>query len=187
MPPPPEYLSASMGLIEGGAIITTFGDKTKISDNQGNKLSDYPEKKVKTLYSPADALMTAKDNPSKEVVFLGVGFETIAPLVVAIIDRAKEEKVNNFSCFSSHKVIPPALKALTADKESRVDGFLLPGYVSVVIGEKGYAGLDIRGVITGFEPTDILRGVKNILNQIYQGKKKLQMPIKGWSAPGAIF
>ncbi|MDA3793016.1 MAG: hydrogenase formation protein HypD [Elusimicrobia bacterium] len=170
---PPEYLSATMGLLEGGAIITTFGDMTKIPDSRGRKLSEYPETKVKFLYSPADALKIAKENPAKEIVFLGVGFETTAPLIAAVIERAKKEKINNFSCFSSHKVMPPALKALADDRQSRVDGFLLPGHVSVVIGRKGYEGLDIRGAIAGFEPTDILRGVKELLEQITGDEKKI--------------
>ncbi|MEA3506125.1 MAG: hydrogenase formation protein HypD [Elusimicrobiota bacterium] len=170
---PPEYLSAVMGLLEGGAIITTFGDMTRIPDSRGRKLSEFPEKRVKSVYSPADALKIAKENSDKEVVFLGVGFETTAPLSAAVIDRAKKENIDNFSCFSSHKVMPPPLKVLADDPECRIDGFLLPGHVSVVIGKKGYDGLDISGAVAGFEPVDILIGIEEILKQISREEKKV--------------
>ena len=108
---------------------------------------------------------TSFENPTKEVVFLGVGFETTAPSTAAIILEAEEKKVRNFSVLCFHKLVPPALRLLAESRELKVDGFLLPGHVTVVIGVKPYEFLprdfNISCTIAGFEPLDIMEGLVN--------------------------
>ena len=155
-------------------IITTFGDMIKVP---GSSSSLEKERSlgsdVRIVYSPQDALEIAKLNPKKEVVFLGAGFETTAPTVAASVIWAKKRKISNFSVLSMFKTIPNALKAILASKERRIDGFLLPGHVSAIIGEKPYQFLakkyGIPGVIGGFEPQDILKSVNMLVEMINSG------------------
>jgi len=171
---PPEFITAAIEL--AGAkdlIITTFGDMIKVPNSKGQSLKNIPANKVKIVYSPEEALKFAAGDSSVNVVFLGVGFETTAPLVAQTIKKAALERINNFYCFSAHKLVPPALKQLCSVDNS-IDGFLLPGHVSVVIGEKGYEGLGVRGAITGFEPADILYGINTLLKQIITGRHKVE-------------
>jgi len=124
---------------------------------------------VKIVYSTDDALDMAKRNPSKEVIFLGVGFETTAPTVASSIITAKKEGIGNYSVLCAHKTMPEALGALMADGCVGVDGFLLPGHVSVVTGVKPYGFLAKKYkagcVVAGFEPVDILQAILMLMNQ----------------------
>jgi len=120
-----------------------------------------------------DALDLAKHHPHKHIVFLGVGFETTAPTIAASILAAQKEDVRNFSVFSAHKVIPPALVRLAEMEDIHLDGFLLPGHVSVIIGVEGYrsfiAAHHLPCAIAGFEPADILLGILALLKQKNSG------------------
>jgi hydrogenase expression/formation protein HypD len=111
------------------------------------------------------------------VIFLGVGFETTAPTVAAAILAAHHAGLGNFSVAAAHKRVPPALEALTADPAIAVDGFLLPGHVSVVIGTRGYAGFfeqhRVPCAVAGFEPVDLLQGIALLVDQIEDGKPEL--------------
>jgi hydrogenase expression/formation protein HypD len=124
---------------------------------------------IRMVYSTLDALDIAKKNKNKEVVFLGVGFETTIPTVAMSILIAKKEKIKNYSVLCGHKTMPEALKILASDKALKIDGFILPGHVSTIIGPKPYAflasSLKKRCVITGFEPLDILQGIHMLINQ----------------------
>ncbi|MGM0441499.1 MAG: hydrogenase formation protein HypD [Elusimicrobiota bacterium] len=163
---PDEYITRSVKLAGmKDVLVTTFGDMLKVPDGRGRSLSQFSSGKVVTVYSPLDALELA-GRTDREVVFLGVGFETTSPAVARVIKKAEAEDISNFSVLSSHKVIPPALKVLAESPDNRIDGFLLPGHVSVTIGREGYKGLSIRGVITGFEPADILAGIIILLENM---------------------
>jgi hydrogenase expression/formation protein HypD len=111
-------------------------------------------------------------------VFLGVGFETTAPTIAAAIFSADQMKVDNFSVISAHKLVPPALEALMASENVMIDGFILPGHVSVIIGEKAYLPFyshhQIPCVIAGFEPTDILQAIGMLVEQIENGAPRLE-------------
>lgn len=161
-----------------GAILTTFGDMMKVPGST----SDLTREKtggadVRVVYAPLDALRLAEENPDREVIFLGVGFETTAPAVAVAMHQAATRGVWNFSVFSAHKLTPPAVKALLPDPELRVDGFLLPGHVSVVIGRASWDFLarehGIPGVVAGFELLDVLSSVGLLARQIAEGRAEV--------------
>ena len=121
---------------------------------------------IRIVYSTMDAVEIARRNPDRKVVFLGVGFETTAPTIAAAVLAARQAGLPNFSVFAAHKLVPPALEALTAQTDVGIDGFILPGHVSVIIGVGGYreffAAHPIPCVIAGFEPVDILFAISRL-------------------------
>jgi hydrogenase expression/formation protein HypD len=129
------------------------------------------------VYSVFDAVAIAKENPDKEVVFCAVGFETTTPTIAATILSARAEGVPNFSIYSANKLTPPALAALMETDGVEIDGFILPGHVSVITGTHAYRETfekyNIPSVITGFEPIDILNAVFLLIEQNETGKKAL--------------
>jgi len=151
-------------------IIATFGDMLKVPGSYSS-LEDEKAggRAVKMVYSTTDALDLAKKYPNKEIVFLGIGFETTAPTVSASILMAKKEKIKNYSVLSSNKTMPEALEALVKDKGVKIDGFILPGHVSAIIGTRPYRLLSKvykkRCVVSGFEPLDILESVLMLVRQ----------------------
>ena len=160
-------------------IITTFGDMTRVPGSSSSLLAQQARgADVRIVYSPLDALQIAEENASKEVVFVGVGFETTTPLIAATIKRAEQKRLKNFSVIVAHKNMPGALESIVNDEKVQVDGLILPGHVSVVIGLEPYKFLaekyHIPGVVTGFEPVDILRGVEMLVAQIAKGEAKIQ-------------
>jgi hydrogenase expression/formation protein HypD len=157
-------------------IITTFGDMIKVPGSTSSLEKEKADgKKVKVVYSPLESLEIARNNPEKKVVFLGVGFETTAPLVASTIIAAREEKIKNFFVLAGNKLIPPAMMALLENEEINIDGFICPGHVSAIIGEKPYRPIvkkyGIPSVIIGFEPTDLLEGIEMLVRQITEEKK----------------
>jgi len=151
-------------------VIATFGDMLKVP---GSHSSLEKEKgrgnSIRIVYSSIDALDIARKNPGREVVFLGIGFETTVPTVAISILAAAKEKIKNYSVLCGHKTMPEVLKALVKDGDINVDGFLLPGHVSTIIGARPYQFLSKtykkRCVITGFEPLDILQGILMLVRQ----------------------
>jgi len=160
-------------------IITTFGDMMRVPG--ASKSLFYAKSEgsdIRIVYSPLDALKIAKDNSSKKVVFFATGFETTSPLVAATISEAENTGINNFFIYSVHKTVPPALRALLESGEVLVDGFILPGHVSTIIGKAPYkfiaADFKKPGVITGFDAFDILSGIRMLLEQIAGGKAAIE-------------
>ncbi|GAG32567.1 unnamed protein product, partial [marine sediment metagenome] len=151
--------------------LVTFGDMMKVP---GSYLSLSQAKAqgcdVRVVYSARDALGVARANPERAVVFFGVGFETTAPTIAACVLEAESLGLENFSVLSVHKLIPPAMEALVSSGEVRIDGFICPGHVSVIIGSHPYEFIAERYgvpcVVTGFEPLDILQGIGMLLRQI---------------------
>lgn len=140
-------------------IIATFGDMLKIPSKK-DSLIKY--KNVKLIYSPLDSLKIAQENPDKEVVLLGVGFETTVPLIASTIKEAHRLDLKNFSVLPMHKLVPPVMDAIFADSTNQVDALLLPGHVSVVTGSDYFEFIQkykIPGVIAGFEAVDILEAI----------------------------
>lgn len=152
-------------------ILTTFGDMMKVP---GSYFSLQQVKAagadIRVVYSVLDGLRIAEDNPSKAVVFFGVGFETTAPTTASAIIEAEKCKIDNFFLLSVHKLIPPAMRALLDAKEVHIDGFICPGHVSTIIGSKPYEFIPkeygVPCVIAGFEPLDILQAIDMLLDQI---------------------
>lgn len=163
-----------------GVTVTTFGDMMKVP---GSRSSLSREKgdgaDVRIVYSPLDALALAEKEPERQVVFIGVGFETTVPIIAAAIKRAKAAGLANFSVFSAHKTVPAALEAIVNDPEVAIDALILPGHVSTIIGAEPYGFLaekyGVPGVITGFEPIDVLYGVKMLLDQLAGGRAEIEI------------
>ncbi|MCX5678815.1 MAG: hydrogenase formation protein HypD [Candidatus Omnitrophica bacterium] len=168
---PVEYMDRTIAIARlPDVIITTFGDMMRVP---GSRSSLYKEKAagrdVRMVYSTDDALDIAKRNPGKEVVFLGVGFETTVPTVGASIITAARQGIGNYSVLCAHKTMPEALRWLVADSRHGIDGFLLPGHVSAITGMKPYEFLakeyNTGCVAAGFEPVDILQAILMLVNQ----------------------
>ncbi|SDN21557.1 hydrogenase expression/formation protein HypD [Desulfonauticus submarinus] len=158
-------VAAFLELAQKDVILATFGDLMRVPGPDKKTLKDLQAEgaRIKIVYSPFDALKLAIENPKEKVVFLGIGFETTAPTVAATLNLAKEQGITNFSVLCLHKLVPPALEALVSDKSLKVEGFLLPGHVSAIIGLEPYKFLaknyGIPSVIGGFEPLDILQAI----------------------------
>lgn len=160
-------------------IVTTFGDLMRVPGRTSSLQRERAEgRDIRVVYSTSDALEIAGRHRGKKVVFLGVGFETTAPTIAAAVLAAAESGLRNFSVFSAHKLVPPALEALMNIVGLRIDGLMLPGHVSVIIGEKAYRFLvekhGMPCVIAGFEPVDILQAVSRLLEQLENGKPELE-------------
>lgn len=156
-------------------ILTTFGDMMRVPGSRTTLIQEKARgADIRVVYSPLDAVRLAGDNPGKEVVFLGVGFETTVPAIALALEQAVAQDLRNFTVFSSHKLTPPAVRALLQDEEVNVQGFICPGHVSAVIGRRGWDFLEseygIPAVIAGFEPVDILGSVEALLNLIAAGE-----------------
>jgi hydrogenase expression/formation protein HypD len=156
-------------------IITTFGDMVRVPGSKKTLGAFSP----KVVYSALDAIHIALDNPQKEVVFIGVGFETTSPTIAATILAADKQKVNNFFVLPAFKLIPPALDFIARSPRINVQGFILPGHVSTIIGSQPYKFLaekyHIAGCITGFEPFDILQGILNLVKQIAEKEARIDI------------
>jgi hydrogenase expression/formation protein HypD len=152
-------------------IVTTFGDLMRVPGTQSSLVKERAEgRDIRMVYSTMDAVDVARKNPARQVVFLGVGFETTAPTIAAAVLAAKQQELTNFSVYSAHKLVPPALEALMSLCETKIDGFILPGHVSVIIGLDGYRDFfdhhQIPCVISGFEPVDVLQTIAMLVEQI---------------------
>jgi hydrogenase expression/formation protein HypD len=158
-------IDAMIALAEGeGRIICTFGDMMRVpGSNETLQDSKIAGKDIRVLYSPVDAVKIAEENPDKEVIFLGVGFETTIPILTLMVGEAEKRRITNFSIWMTTKLVEPVLRYLLDAGEVNLNGFLLPGHVSIVLGEDSYQYLveeyNISGVITGFEPAELLSGI----------------------------
>jgi len=156
-------------------IIASFGDFLKIPSGEGS-LMDAKTKgaDVRIIYSPLEIMEIAKNNPNKKVIYPGIGFETTTPLSAVLLENCIKQKLENIFILSMHKTIIPALKILEKDKESRIDGFILPGHVSVIIGSMAYNFMRKPGVIAGFDPKGVLLSIDIILAQIISGQARVE-------------
>jgi hydrogenase expression/formation protein HypD len=162
-----------------GVIFTSFGDMLRVPGSTSSLLEAKARgADVRMVYSPLDALKIAQKNPDKHVVFFAVGFETTAPSTAVTLLRARELGVGNFSVFSNHVTIVPPLKAILDSPDLRLDGFLGPGHVSTVIGNRPYDFVPQRYgkplVTAGFEPLDILQAVVMLLQQFADGRCEIE-------------
>jgi hydrogenase expression/formation protein HypD len=164
-------------------IVATFGDMMRVPGSRGS-LEDIKRSgsDVRVVYSCTDALKIAEANPSKKVVFMGVGFETTSPTVAATILEAKRRKVKNFFVLSDFKLIFPALEAIAGGSKVKVDGFICPGHVSVITGSIPYERVAKRHmkpcVITGFSDIDIIKGIKRLIDQVRNEECRVEIEYK---------
>lgn len=176
---PQNYIDTALELtLNNDVIIATFGDMIRVPGRKSSLMKRRAEgADIRIVYSPMDTLIMAKENPDKKVVFLSVGFETTAPMTAITAIEAKKLNIKNLFFLTAHKIVPPVMKSLVEDGEVQIDGFLLPGHVSAIIGEKPYEFLakdyNIPGVVTGFEPLDILKGIDKLINMITRGNYKI--------------
>jgi hydrogenase expression/formation protein HypD len=156
---------------EPGVILTTFGDMMRVPGSHSSLEQEKSEgADVRILYSPLEALDIAAAHPDREVVFVGVGFETTSPTIAATVLAAKRRGIVNFSVLPFFKRVPPALDMLARVPERSLDGFICPGHVSTIIGSAAYEPVardhNMPCVVVGFEPLDILAGIVMLLEQI---------------------
>jgi hydrogenase expression/formation protein HypD len=175
---PGAYIDAAVALsLEKRVCIVSYGDMIRVPGNTSSL--DWAKTKganIEVVTSPLEALEIAQKFPDEEVVFLAVGFETTAPATAQSIANAYDAAIGNLSFFLSHRVVPPALAALLLDKEISISAFMLPGHVSAIIGEAPYQLLlkaGIPGVITGFDPLDILLGILEVCKLLVSGSPKI--------------
>jgi hydrogenase expression/formation protein HypD len=175
----PGYIDAAIALAGRGAILLTFGDMIRVPGSDSDLTTCRSEGgDVRVCYSPSTAVELAQSHPDRQVVFLAIGFETTIVPVVSIVDEALRAGVRNLSLLTAFKLVPPALHALLADKEIKIDAFLCPAHVSAIIGSQAYApfAADYRVpcVVAGFEPLDILYGVHGILEQTLKNEARVE-------------
>ncbi|GAB4376376.1 MAG: hydrogenase formation protein HypD [Calditrichia bacterium] len=177
---PNRYLDQAIALSRlPGVTLTTFGDMIRVP---GSSTSLEKEKAtgrdIRVVYSPTDALQIAEQLPEREVIFLGVGFETTVPTIAAAILIAHRKKLKNFSVLCAHKTIPGPMELLASGNEVQLDGFICPAHVTAIIGAKSYRSLAEKFgkacVVTGFEPVDIVQGVLLLMQQIKSGQITVQ-------------
>ena len=160
-------------------IFCSFGDMLRVPGTGRDLFQVRSEGgDVRVVYSPLDALKIAQDNPGREVVFFGIGFETTAPPNAMTVHQARKLGIRNFSLLVSHVRVPPAIEALMQSPQCRVQAFLAAGHVCSVMGTGEYPELAERYkvpiVITGFEPLDILEGVRRAVRQLERGEHRME-------------
>ncbi|MDP6524219.1 MAG: hydrogenase formation protein HypD [Kiritimatiellia bacterium] len=171
----PGYIDAAISLARDGAIVATFGDMINVPGSDSTLAECRSEGgRVEVCYSPSAAASLAESNPEKEVVFLAIGFETTIGPVVSIVESALRRGIKNISLLTAFKLVPPALSALLADPELRINAFLCPAHVSAIIGAEAYepfsGAAGVPCIVAGFEPLDILMGLEGILKQVVAGE-----------------
>src|SRR5712671_5917455 len=160
-------------------IFTCFGDMMRVPGSAGSLLDAKARgADVRFVYSPLDALKIAVDNPDKHVVFFAIGFETTAPSTAVTLVRAREEGLPNFSVFCNHVTIVPPIKAILESPDLRLSGFIGPGHVSTVVGNRPYRFVPAQYgkplVTAGFEPLDILQAIAMLLTQLRDGRCEVE-------------
>jgi hydrogenase expression/formation protein HypD len=162
-----------------GLLFTCYGDMMRVPGSRSDlfrvKASGAD---VRVVYSPMDAVRLARDNPSREVVFFGIGFETTAPPNAMAVWVARKEGLKNFSMLASHVLVPPAVSLILGSPANRVQALIAPGHVCTIVGYRDYEDLCNRFhvpiVIAGFEPVDLLAATKMIVDQLEQGRAEVE-------------
>ena len=160
----PEIDTAIAFACQRNCIVATFGDLIRVPGTRSSLQQEQSAgRDIRIVYSTFDAVHIARENPDKSVVFLGIGFETTAPTIAASILAAEKAGISNYYVYSAHKLMPPALDTLIGQKALEIDGFLLPGHVSVIIGTQAYRPFfdqyRLPSAVAGFEPVDILQAI----------------------------
>jgi hydrogenase expression/formation protein HypD len=162
-----------------GVVFCSFGDMLRVPGSDRDLFRVRSEGgDVRVVYSPLDALKIAQENPGKQVVFFGIGFETTAPPNAMTVYQAKRLGIENFSLLVSHVRVPPAIEAIMTSPSCRVQAFLAAGHVCSVMGTEEYPPLAERFgtpiVVTGFEPLDLLEGIRRTVLQLEEGRHELE-------------
>jgi len=159
-------------------LIATYGDMIRVPGKNSSLERKQSKANIKVVLSSEDALQLAKDNPEKTVVFIAVGFETTTPATAVVVKEAAQQAINNFCILSGHKLVTPAMRALLSAKNDKIDAFLCPGHVSVIIGYGAFTEIveDFNRpcVVAGFGPVQIMEGLGEICRQLESGKAELK-------------
>lgn len=177
---PASDIAAILWLAEQGKTIVTFGDMMKVPAGNRSLFDLHAENTdIHIVYSPLEALRIAAEKPQCDVIFIGVGFETTAPAIAGAIIEAHEKEISNLCILTSLKTIPIPLRVICNSPKIGVDGFMLPGHVSAVIGSKPYRFIAEEfgkpGVITGFEPEDIIDAIFRLSNMLIDKKPAIEI------------
>ena len=176
---PVDYLDRALALaMLSDTVVCTFGDLMRVpSSTVSLELARAEGARVEIVYSPRDALQMARDNSDSRVVFLAVGFETTVPTIAGALAEAEADGVSNFLLLPGNKTMPEVMRVLVDDPDLELDGFLLPGHVSVITGWKLFEFLaddfGISGVVAGFMPTDVVQGVLSLIRQAKEGRASI--------------
>ncbi len=174
-----QSIDAMIELSQGeDRIICTFGDMMRVPGSKYSLMEEKTKgKDIRVLYSPVEAITIAEENPNKEIIFLGIGFETTIPILAILMQEAEKKQLTNFSIWMTTKLVKPVLEYLMQSGEVHLDGFILPGHVSIVLGEDYYSFLvedyHISGVIGGFEPAEVLSTISKLIQLAYDGEKAI--------------
>ncbi|MEJ2190357.1 MAG: hydrogenase formation protein HypD [Acidobacteriota bacterium] len=177
---PVDYLDRALALAAlPETLVCTFGDLMRVpSSTLSLEQARAEGARIEVVYSPRDALRAARENPAIRVVFLAVGFETTVPTIAGTLAEAEVGGVSNFLLLPGNKTMPQVMRVLVDDPELEVDGFLLPGHVSVITGWRLFEFLardfGISGVVAGFAPTDVARGVLALVRQAADGRAEIE-------------
>jgi hydrogenase expression/formation protein HypD len=172
---PLEMIDRALAIAEQpGVVFCSFGDMLRVPGSGRDLFTVRAHgADVRVVYSPLDAVALAADNPERQVVFFAVGFETTAPANAMAVHQAQARGLQNFSMLVSHVLVPPAIDAIASSPAARVDGYLAAGHVCTVMGTKEYEPLAARHhvpiVVTGFEPLDVLDGIRRCVEQLERG------------------
>jgi hydrogenase expression/formation protein HypD len=162
-----------------GVLFTSYGDMLRVPGSESDLFQARANgADVRVVYSPLDALKLARDNPDRQVVFFGVGFETTAPANGMAVWQAKREGLKNFSMLVSHVLVPPAMRLILGSPANRVQGFIAPGHVCTVMGYHEYeelvADFRVPMVVGGFEPLDLLEAISMLVSQLEEGRAEVE-------------
>lgn len=162
-----------------GVIFTSYGDMLRVPGSHSDLFQARANgADVRVVYSPMDALKMARENPGRQVVFFGVGFETTAPANAMSVWQAHREGIANFSMLVSHVLVPPAMRLILQSPANRVQGFIAPGHVCAIMGFSEYRKIaeDFRVpiVVGGFEPVDLLEAISMLVAQLEEGRAEVE-------------
>jgi hydrogenase expression/formation protein HypD len=160
-------------------IVCSFGDMLRVPGSAEDLfMARAAGGDVRVVYSPLDALEVARRNPDKTVVFFAVGFETTAPANAMAVKQAKQLGIENFALLVAHVLVPPAIMAILVSPGNRVQGFLAPGHVCAIQGWTEYEPIardyGVPLVVTGFEPLDLLEGIRMLVAQLEEGRHEVE-------------
>ncbi|MGA8941369.1 MAG: hydrogenase formation protein HypD [Thermoactinomyces sp.] len=173
-------IDAMIKLADGeNRIICTFGDMIRVPGTEFTLQEAKLEgKDIRVVYAPVDAVKIAEENPDKEVIFLGIGFETTIPVLGVALKEAIDRNVHNFSMWMTTKLVEPILRTLLETRELNLDGFLLPGHVSIVLGKNNYQYLvdeyQVPGAIGGFDTVGMLGAIYQLIRQLLEGRVEIE-------------
>jgi hydrogenase expression/formation protein HypD len=173
------YIDAVMQLADrDDCLIATYGDMVRVPGTGRSLETRAPKGNVRVVLSSEDGLQLARENPDKTVVFIAVGFETTTPATAVVVKDAAAEGIGNFCVLSGHKLVLPAIRALLGGMNDRIDAFLCPGHVSVIIGWRAYTEVVENYhrpcVVAGFEPVQIIEALAEISRQMADGTAELK-------------